>query len=218
MQYYDKTTDILRIDIGSQTSHQGGYGTIWYTKTTDVPGSGKWGTDGIPKFLYGSTVPTLDLGSERETYIKTDGTTIESVYYKINGAWLVGLANNLYFPGDKYIVSQSATSNRLVQYGWVTSSNTVVRFEFIVPKSLKNITEIAVKTMMSNFRTYNGNYILSSGFVSGGVNILEIFDFVVHIVDETRLEFMLTKKSGSLSTTNNSLLSIEIHEFELEFS
>ena len=46
LQYYDKTTDTLRIDIGSQTSHQGGYGTIWYTKTTDVPGSGHYTTNG----------------------------------------------------------------------------------------------------------------------------------------------------------------------------
>ena len=28
LQYYDKATDTLRIDIGSQTSHQGGYGKM----------------------------------------------------------------------------------------------------------------------------------------------------------------------------------------------
>lgn len=52
LQYYDKTTDILRIDIGSQTSHQGGYGTIWYTKTTDVPGSGHYTTNSSEAHHY----------------------------------------------------------------------------------------------------------------------------------------------------------------------
>lgn len=62
--------------------------TLQYTKTTDTPGSGKWGTDGVPKFLSGSVDPTSSLGSDGETYIKTDGTAIEMVYYKINGTWL----------------------------------------------------------------------------------------------------------------------------------
>lgn len=46
LQYYDKTTDTLRIDIGSLSSHQGGHGSIWYTKTTDTPGSGHYTIEG----------------------------------------------------------------------------------------------------------------------------------------------------------------------------
>ena len=51
----DLNTGTLRISTMSDWSGYKGYLTIQYTKTTDVPGSGHWGTDGVPMVHYDGT-------------------------------------------------------------------------------------------------------------------------------------------------------------------
>ena len=48
-----------------------GYVTIQYTKTTDVPGSGTWGTDGVPMVHYDGTERIIGTWFGKTLYQKT---------------------------------------------------------------------------------------------------------------------------------------------------
>ena len=71
--WYMTATDIgvltgSSADVGSAYS---GYVTIWYTKTTDVAGSGNWNTDGVPTVHYSTSEQVIGTYLGKPLYQKT---------------------------------------------------------------------------------------------------------------------------------------------------
>lgn len=86
------STNIM-IRTGTNLSSYGhGFVTIRYTKTTDVPGSGRWGTDGVPTHHYSTDEkvigtwidgkPLYEKSWEFDSYILVDPNAITSLTSK----------------------------------------------------------------------------------------------------------------------------------------
>lgn len=75
--YYEASTNSLFIQRVDQGISGSGYVTICYTKTTDVPGSGNWVTDGVPAVHYSTSEKVIG------TWI--DGKTLYQRTFVSNG-------------------------------------------------------------------------------------------------------------------------------------
>ena len=77
-QGFNKSTGKLRIDTGTYRAIDSGFSTIYYTKTTDTPGSGKWTSDGVPAVHYSTSEKIIGTWIDgKPLYEKTvTGTTI----------------------------------------------------------------------------------------------------------------------------------------------
>ena len=72
IQSYTKSSDSVRLDMGSERDVGGGYITIQYTKTTDTSGSGKYTTLGAPAVHYSSDEQVIGTWVDGKTlYQKT---------------------------------------------------------------------------------------------------------------------------------------------------
>ena len=85
------------------------YCTIWYTKTTDVAGSGDWNTDGVPTVHYSTSEQVIGTWiNSKPLYQKTVTFTAQSGGYQ-NVALGVSNADMMYI-SEAYIISNIETA------------------------------------------------------------------------------------------------------------
>lgn len=78
--YYEAQTNSLFIQRVDQGINGTGYVTICYTKTTDVPGSGNWVTDGVPAIHYSTDEKVIGTFNNKPLYeISIDLSNIGSI-------------------------------------------------------------------------------------------------------------------------------------------
>ena len=102
--------------------------------------------------------------------------------------------------------------------GMITSSGKQVRFSVVLPRICHGLTP-AVTEMKLNVRNVAGGYVLTSGFVSGGYNVLTDSDITVttELVTPNIITFSLDKTSA-FNGTNNTPVSVQINSLGLSFS
>lgn len=109
------------------------------------------------------------------------------------------------------------TITNLQVVGMTTSNNTNLRFSVILPKNINNLA-VSCTTMKLNVRNADGGYTLSSGYVSGGYDVLTDSTITVGISEpmDNALTFNLAKTSA-YNGTNNTPETVSIETMVLEF-
>lgn len=115
-----------------------------------------------------------------------------------------------YSPGD------SVTVKNIYACGTVTSGNTALDFSIPLPKSLENVSSIAISELKISARHAGGGYTLSDSYVSGGYDVLADSNITVTYSIKTgtnAIAIYLDTKS-KYNGANNTPQSIQIHSLK----
>ena len=129
-----------------------------------------------------------------------------------------GNADLYFLPGDNYQYHDSVSEEGFIEFGYVTSSTKKIKFDFTLPKFLKNVQSATCTALWLNVRGRDGSYVLNSAYVYGGVNVLLDYDVDVQILSQNRVHIIMTKKSGTISATNNTSVQIDIPQIQIDFA
>lgn len=160
----------------TNSAYQGGrmYVTLFYTKTTDVPGSGKWTTQGVPAVHYDGNEKVIGTWFGRTLYEKTiwyespnnqaDSKTIIDSTLKnglncyivhIEGIQMNGYLNQTYTTTNEYSDAEPLSQSKLhLSYynpselndsGWINCDRDGIRFTKNMATSKANSLIITVR-------------------------------------------------------------------------
>lgn len=134
--------------------------------------------------------------------LKNTCLDIENIYYNRNKL----LDELFYKPNDTF----TFRNGYYIAGGLVTGSTKEIRFELILPKSLKNIKQVIINSLVVDVRRVNGGYLFNNVDVAktSGVSIGSSInsDSAVRIV---------LNSTTAYDTTNNTPCGVEIRSVNL---
>lgn len=125
----------------------------------------------------------------------------------------------LYFkPGDVWNAVKNPTTSyaALITGGILTSSQKALHFSVHTPKSMKNVSPTVVR-IRENCRTWNG-YLLHGSYIDGGYLLDSRFSFYANKLDDYTLTITIYYNSGTMGSTNNVPIGVEINELVISFA
>lgn len=184
---YIDSRNIATVNVSNPTTQnlndyitEGRY--YFYGAPTNIPA----GVNGFLVVLVSSNGAVKQIWYRHGTANTNDYETYVRTFTNGWSSWkrLIVDTDIYYTPGDTYTVTES---HSVAYSGYVTGSSQDIRFTIPVPKSLKNISQITVTTLILNIRHVGGGYI-------GGSSA---HDFKSNV--------------GSIVNSNNNLISITLH-------
>jgi phage minor structural protein len=129
------------------------------------------------------------------------------------------IANKSVYEALYYATNDTETLNGAYTTGFCTDNAQKITFTIQLSKSAEDITTITADILKLNIIKTNNNFVLDSGYIAGGYNVLTdatITTSITKINDKT-LTIELTKQGG-FNADNNAPLFVNIDELTLSFN
>ena len=129
---------------------------------------------------------------------------------EVNG---IDILNALFYKANDTLTIKGATVA-----GMLSGGAEDINFSIVVPKLMTNVTPV-INTMKINIRHCQGGYTLSSGYVSGGYDVLSDTTLTVSCakVTDNMIKVTITK-SSAFSVTNNTPQAVTLDNVVLGFT
>lgn len=129
------------------------------------------------------------------------------------------IANKSVYEALYYATNDTETLNGAYTTGFCTDNAQKITFTIQLSKSAEDITTITADILKLNIIKTNNSFVLDSGYIAGGYNVLTdatITTSITKINDKT-LTIELTKQGG-FNADNNAPLFVNIDELTLSFN
>lgn len=125
-----------------------------------------------------------------------------------------------YSAGDsESLVLNGSSTNRMILSGMLTNSAKEFWFSIPLPKSMKNVTP-SLSVLKVNVRKANGGYLLSSGIVSGGYDVLNDSNMTVTAVKSfgNMLTIEVAATNEWRDVSNNTPVVVTVENVQIDFN
>lgn len=129
------------------------------------------------------------------------------------------IANKSVYEALYYATNDTETLNGAYTTGFCTDSAQKITFTIQLSKSAEDITTITADILKLNIIKTNNSFVLDSGYIAGGYNVLTDATITTNItkINDKTLTIELTKQDG-FNADNNAPLFVNIDELTLSFN